>query len=97
MKKKLILAFVFAIIGLIAIAGSSYFAYSYYFVEDNSKSEKIEVIIDEKIDTDGDGLTDIVEIDVYKTNPNKKDTDGDGYSDKIEIDSGYDPLSTPTK
>lgn len=36
-------------------------------------------------DSDGDGLTDIEEINVYKTNPNNRDTDGDGLSDFDEV------------
>ncbi|MEM4704741.1 MAG: hypothetical protein QXJ02_06715, partial [Candidatus Bathyarchaeia archaeon] len=35
-------------------------------------------------DTDGDGLSDGVEIKVFKTNPTKADTDGDGVSDGLE-------------
>ena len=43
-------------------------------------------------DRDGDGLSDIDEIELYHTNPDKADSDGDGYSDKMELDMGYDPL-----
>lgn len=43
-------------------------------------------------DTDFDGISDKVEIDVYKTNPLSADTDGDGYNDGVEINSGHDPL-----
>jgi len=39
-----------------------------------------------KKDSDGDGIIDYIELNVYKTNPNKKDTDGDGLNDKDEID-----------
>ena len=42
-------------------------------------------------DSDGDGLFDRDETEVYHTNPSKEDSDGDGYSDKIELDSGFDP------
>ncbi|MEK7618964.1 MAG: hypothetical protein AAB416_01825 [Patescibacteria group bacterium] len=42
-------------------------------------------------DSDGDGLSDIVEDDFY-TSPEKKDTDGDGFDDKTEIIHGYNPL-----
>jgi hypothetical protein len=44
------------------------------------------------LDTDGDGIPDVWETQVFHTDPNKADTDGDGYSDLIEIESGYDPL-----
>ncbi len=37
------------------------------------------------IDTDGDGLTDQDEINIYKTDPNNPDTDGDGLSDGDEV------------
>lgn len=44
------------------------------------------------VDTDGDGLLDIWETQVYGTDPNKADTDGDKYADKLEITSGKNPL-----
>ena len=40
---------------------------------------------DVNADTDGDGLTNVDETTLYKTNPNVADTDGDGYSDFEEI------------
>ncbi len=45
-----------------------------------------------KIDTDGDGLTDWAEVKIYHTDPLNSDTDGDGYSDGHEVKNGYDPL-----
>ena len=36
-------------------------------------------------DSDGDGLSDYEEINVYHTDPNKTDTDGDGLSDYEEV------------
>lgn len=42
-------------------------------------------------DTDGDGLTDKVEVRIYHTDPLKKDTDGDGYNDGDEVVNGFDP------
>ena len=36
-------------------------------------------------DTDGDGIPDIEEINIYGTDPNKMDTDGDGINDGDEI------------
>ncbi|PKN72517.1 MAG: hypothetical protein CVU50_06565 [Candidatus Cloacimonetes bacterium HGW-Cloacimonetes-3] len=38
-----------------------------------------------KIDTDGDGLMDVDEVQKYRTDINKKDTDGDGLSDGDEV------------
>ena len=41
------------------------------------------------IDTDGDGLTDYVEINIYGTNPNDSDTYDDGLNDGIEVNVYY--------
>ncbi len=49
------------------------------------------------VDTDGDGLTDDAETNVYLTDPNKADTDGDGLSDRDEIVTWKtDPLKADT-
>lgn len=49
------------------------------------------------VDSDGDGLEDIVEIEQFATDPMNADTDGDGYNDLLEIKSGYSPLTaSPT-
>ena len=42
-------------------------------------------------DTDGDGLSDYLEVKVYNTNPLVADTDGDGYPDGVEVKSGHNP------
>lgn len=42
-------------------------------------------------DTDGDGLSDYDELNLYKTSPYLEDTDGDGFKDGEEIKSGADP------
>jgi hypothetical protein len=47
----------------------------------------------EGTDTDGDGVPDQKENDIYRTNPQKADTDGDGYDDGSEIINGYDPTT----
>lgn len=44
------------------------------------------------LDTDGDGLSDEEEINIYYTDPNNPDTDGDGFSDGEEIQNNYSPL-----
>lgn len=46
---------------------------------------------DKEFDTDGDGLTDVDETTVWKTDPTKVDTDNDGYGDGFEVLSGYSP------
>lgn len=45
----------------------------------------------QNIDSDGDGLTDAQELNVYHTDPNKSDTDGDGFTDGAEAQNGYSP------
>ena len=42
-------------------------------------------------DTDGDGLSDYDEFNVYQTSPYLEDTDSDGLSDSVEVKSGSDP------
>lgn len=44
------------------------------------------------VDTDGDGLSDYLETNRYKTDPKNADTDGDGYKDGTEVKNGYSPL-----
>jgi hypothetical protein len=44
-----------------------------------------------KYDTDGDGLSDGDEVNIYHTNPLVADTDGDGMSDGQEVIAGTDP------
>jgi hypothetical protein len=43
------------------------------------------------IDTDGDGLLNSIELNIYNTDPNNPDTDGDGYFDGDEVKNGYNP------
>ena len=45
----------------------------------------------EQTDTDGDGLSDYDEINIYRSNPSSQDTDTDGYDDGMEIKYNYDP------
>lgn len=47
------------------------------------------------IDTDGDGLTDEMEL-KFGTDPNNPDSDGDGFKDLRELDWAYNPLSSST-
>ena len=43
------------------------------------------------IDSDGDGLSNTLEINSYKTSPYLEDSDSDGISDKQEIEQGTNP------
>jgi len=43
-------------------------------------------------DSDGDGLSDWDEENIFYTDVNNPDTDGDGYSDGQEVENGYNPL-----
>jgi eukaryotic-like serine/threonine-protein kinase len=47
-------------------------------------------------DTDGDGLKDGEEIDVYHTDPKNRDTDGDTLLDGLEVQQGTNPLNRDT-
>ncbi len=49
--------------------------------------------IDENKDTDHDGLPDLIEVEIYKTEPKNPDTDGDSYKDGYEVKNGFNPNS----
>jgi uncharacterized delta-60 repeat protein len=44
-------------------------------------------------DSDGDGLYDGQEVNIYHSDPNVRDTDGDGFDDGAEVSSGFSPTS----
>ncbi|MDP3964664.1 MAG: hypothetical protein Q8Q20_03355 [bacterium] len=46
---------------------------------------------DPSLDTDGDGLTDLME-EVYGTDVNNPDSDADGFLDGEEVENGYSPV-----
>ena len=62
-------------------------------IEGMSKLDKIMsgLLVEDGADTDGDGLTDKEELEVYHTDPRKKSTADDLYSDKEKVDMGVDP------
>jgi len=43
------------------------------------------------VDSDSDGLTDVEEKDIYKTDPYNFDTDADTFNDGNEVSHLYDP------
>ncbi len=55
----------------------------------DSKSFDINVTA---LDSDGDGLSDFDEINLYSTLPNNPDTDGDFIDDGVEVNEGSDPV-----
>ena len=57
----------------------------------NDEEKKLD-IDPNNADTDGDGLLDGDEVNVYHTNPLKADTDSDGFSDGEEVKRGFNPL-----
>ena len=57
----------------------------------DASSSPIDDSFDPNLDSDGDGLTDLLEISIG-TDPHRIDTDGDGVNDDIELDIGTDPL-----
>ena len=48
-------------------------------------------------DSDGDGLSDGMEVYQYLTNPNAPDSDGDGFYDGFEVAAGYSPNDGASK
>lgn len=61
----------------------------------DEEEEKLGTSIIE-FDTDGDGVQDYDEINVWGTDPLNPDTDGDGFPDGLEIVTGYNPLGEGT-
>ncbi len=62
------------------------------FIDNDCDGEIDEGLGGGHVDTDGDGLTDALELSIYFTDPTKWDTDGDGYSDSEEIANGWNPI-----
>lgn len=49
-------------------------------------------LMDGLADTDGDGVGDVAEVDVWGSDPMNMDSDADGYDDLTEIMNGYSPI-----
>lgn len=77
-----------------SFSGDDSFVFEVTDADGNVSSGKVTVQVlassDPQADTDKDGLTDLLEINQYGTNPNLADTDGDGFSDFYElVDLGF--------
>ena len=60
--------------------------YLYNEQVENIKSEEKDILEEDKEkDTDGDGLNDFEEKNIYSTNERERDTDGDGKTDYAEV------------
>lgn len=58
-----------------------------------SDSAELKIATNSRLaDTDGDGLADGDEGNIYKTDPLLSDSDGDGYDDGGEVARGYSPI-----
>lgn len=57
----------------------------------NEVSNQSNAVVDRLKDTDGDGLTDYDEINIYHTSPYLADTDSDGIPDGTEVANNTDP------
>ena len=57
----------------------------------NTQDQAVSPVTKENKDTDGDGLLDIDELNIYKTSPYLEDSDSDGFSDAEEVNSNNDP------
>jgi len=70
-----------------------YFAATAYDIQGNESSFSEEVVFpNPQTDSDGDGIPDDDEIDIYGTDPQKADTDSDGIPDGWEIHNSLDAL-----
>jgi hypothetical protein len=77
------------------IEGGDDLAMNEEFFDDTNDPASLQIVVD--LDSDGDGLTDADEINIYGTNPLNPDTDGDGLTDGDEVNIyGTDPLNPDT-
>ena len=84
MKQSFNILSVLCVVGLVACGDSD--------KDGLSNSLEAELGTDpEKVDSDGDGLSDFDEYDSLGTDPTKADSDGDTYLDSWELTEGTDP------
>ena len=70
-----------------------YIAVTAYDTEDNESAYSAELVYAVPVrDSDGDGISDDSELNIYGTDPQNHDTDQDGMDDGWEVDTGTDPL-----
>lgn len=86
MKNKIYLSIIIAL--SIFILGELVIAQN----ENNFQQTKLDYKGDLILDNDLDGLTDLGEKEIFKTNPLSPDSDGDGFYDGVEVIGGTDPL-----
>ncbi len=65
--------------------------------EGTSTTSTINIENNNPLDSDGDGLSDTQEENIYFTDPKNPDSDGDGYSDGEEIKYNYSPRDNKRK
>lgn len=73
--------------------GDNYFILVYGATEYSDVRLQYTVTSDANGDADNDGLSNALEVYIYKTNALKADSDGDGILDSVEIENGSDPLN----
>ncbi len=84
---------------LVLVFGILRFRYNIYSPFDYSKKIASNQVVSStntttdltKLDSDGDGLNDYDEVNVYKTSPYLEDSDSDGFNDKEELLNNTDP------
>ena len=74
-----------------AIVGSTTYTYRVRARQGSASSGASEFTITTPLDSDGDGLSDYLELNTYFTDPFNTDTDGDGMPDGWEVKYGFNP------
>jgi hypothetical protein len=74
-----------------AVVGSTTYTYRVRARRGGSFSEASEFTITTPLDSDGDGVPDYLELDMYFSDPFNPDSDGDGMPDGWEVKYGFNP------